>query len=225
MEETSNKPGGDAKPAATEQTQSESVEDGHFHPVQLSEQNESDSNSETTENLAEGEQKLQELLRSINEETSQVNDFLMREDKLITELCTSLKEILKRLHISISLPQHDLPLQKRAKKVILNEDAQLAVTSESGEVNSTALRDHSPEMVMAVLWAAIPELAAVVKSQRKKLSARVSLLEMTKKGLKGIASAIFTSPEEKPAANARQSADAAGQTPKAEEKQATGVET
>lgn len=225
MEETNNKSGGDERRTAAEQVQSETVENGHFHPVQLSEESQGNSDEDMTEGPTESEQKLQELLRGISEETMQVNDFLTRENKLVAELCISLKQILKRLHISISIPPQNLPLQKKAKKAILNEDAQLTVADESGEVNSVSLEEHSSEMVMAVLWAVIPELATAVKSQKKKLSARVSLLEMTKKGLKGIASAIVTSSEEKPAANAEQPADSAGQASEAKDKQTAGAGT
>ena len=192
MSESNAKPEGNAKPAPKEQSQV--TEQSLFHPILLSDEDIKSSDKEKP--TSEGEQKLQEILKSINDETLQLGDFLSSENMLVKELCTSLTEILKKLDVSFNIPQQDIPLGKKVKKVILTEQGHLSVTGEEGEVKSAFLAEYSPEIVMAVLWIVIPELAKVISLYRKRLSARVGFFEGIKRELKSVAKAIVSNRDE-----------------------------
>jgi hypothetical protein len=192
MAEKNPNPQSEAQQKSKEQAQSEADEQAYFfHPMQLSEEKEEVlDEKEIEKSKVELEQKLQELLKSISEETLQLSEFLIEESKLANELCVSLKQILKKLNISFNIPPQDVPLRKKIKKVILNEEGHLILVHEKGEVNSAFLAEYPPEIVMAVLWIIMPELAKVVMLYRKKISTRVNFFGKVKKELKSVVKAI-----------------------------------
>jgi len=172
------------------ENQNSTVEEtGVFCPLQLDEKD--------TESKVEVEQKLQELLKTINEESLQLSQFLTDEGKLVDEVCTSLALVFKKLGISFSIPPQDIPFGKKAEKVILNEEGHLTVTYEKDEKHSAFLAEYPPEIVMAVLWIVIPELARAITVYRKKLSTRASFFDRVKKELKAVTKAIVENNEGK----------------------------
>lgn len=181
------------QPPKQEENREEVVEQTcFFHPVQLSEKSgEFLDEKEIEKSKVEIEQKLQDFLKSISEETLQLSEFLMEENKMMDELCISLKQILKKLNVSFNIPPKEIPLQKKVKKVILNDEAHLILVHEKGEVNSAFLAEYSPEIVMSVLWTVMPELTKVVTLYRKKITTRVDFFGKVKKELKNIAKAII----------------------------------
>jgi hypothetical protein len=175
----------------------EVVEEAYFfHPMQFSEGGEVLNMEEIEKHKVEFEQKLQELLKIIGEETLQLSEFLMEEDKLIKELCNSLKQILKKLNVSFNIPSKDIPIKAKVKRVILNEECHLILVYEKGEVHSAFLAEYPPEIVMATLLVIMPELAKVIMLYRKKISARVSFFGRIKKELKNVVKAIVGGVEE-----------------------------
>jgi hypothetical protein len=108
----------------------------------------------------------------------------------MSELCVSLKQILKKLNVSFDIPPQNLPLSKKVKKVILNEEGHLILVYEKDEVNSAFLAEYPPEIVMAALWVIMPELAKVVMLYRKKISTRANFFGKVKKELKSVVNAI-----------------------------------
>jgi hypothetical protein len=187
----------------------EVVEEAYFfHSVQLSEESEEIlDEKEIEKSKAEIEQKLQEFLKSISEETLQLSEFLIEEKTLINELCVSLKHILKKLNVSFNIPPQNVPFRKKVKKVILNEEGHLILVPEKGEVNSAFLAEYPPEIVMAVLWVILPELAKVIMLYRKKISTRVNFFGKLKKELKGVVKAIVGGKEEAAVSSEEQSMD------------------
>ena len=187
------KPNENVETPAKEEKQIEVTEGAYFfHPVQLSEEGgETLDEKEIEKSKVEIEQKLQELLRSINEETLQLSEFLMEEHELMTEVCTSLKQVLKKLNVSFNIPPKDIPIKKKIKKVILNEEGHLILVYEKGDVYSAFLAEYPPEIVMAVLWVLMPELAKVIMLYRKKISTRVNFFGKVKKELKSVVKAII----------------------------------
>ena len=180
----------------TAEDQEEVIEKAHFfHPLQFSESEEVLNAEEIEKHKLELEQKLQELLRSINEETLQLSEFLMEEGKLIRELCMSMRQILKKLNVSFSIPPKDIPIKAKVKKVVLNEECHLILVYEKGEVHSAFLAEYPPEIVMATLLVIMPELAEVIMLYRKKISTRVSFFAKIKKELKNVVKAIVGSRE------------------------------
>jgi len=152
----------------------------------------SDESPEILQNWAsdEDQKKLQELLHKINEESCQLSACLTEEQKLMAELCGSIAEILKRLHVSISIPPRNLPLQEKARKVFLDEEAFLKLFLEKDEERSAFLGEYAPEIVMAVLQVVVPELHIVIKSYKKKVGMRMGFFEEIKREVKAIAKAI-----------------------------------
>ena len=177
-----------AEPLPKKESQKEIVEEPIFHPVQLSSKSE-----EADESEIEVEQKLQQLLKDISEETLQLREFLTEENRLMNELCTSIKQIMKKLAISFDIPPHNIPVQKKVKRIILNEEGHLTLYYEKGEAHSAFLAEYPPEIVIAVLWIVMPKLAKVVTAYRKKISSRISLFRKLKKELKTIAKAVVGS--------------------------------
>ncbi|MEM1563458.1 MAG: hypothetical protein QW161_02130 [Candidatus Bathyarchaeia archaeon] len=176
--------------------QEEVIEEAYFfHPLQFSESEEVLTAEEIEKHKAELEQKLQELLKSISEETLQLSEFLMEEDKLVRELCTSMRQILKKLNVSFNIPPREIPIKAKVKKIILNEECHLILVYEKGEVHSAFLAEYPPEIVMATLMVIMPELAEVIMLYRKKISTRVSFFARIKKELKNVVKAIVGSRE------------------------------
>jgi len=219
MSETNAKRNENVKPPPPkEESKNEVVEEAYFfHPMKLSEESvEILDEKEIEKSKIEIEQKLQELLKSINEETLQLSEFLMEENNLMNELCASLKQILKKLNVSFNIPPQDIPLQKKIKKVILNEEGHLILVHEKGEVNSAFLAEYPPEIVMAVLLVVMPELAEVMVLYRKKISTRVNFFGKIKKELKSVVKAIVGGKEEKTASGGEQTMDAVKESLKSE---------
>ena len=181
----------------TTEGQEEVIEKAHFfHSLQFSETEEEVLNAEEIDrHKVELEQKLQELLKSISEETLQLSEFLMEEERLVRELCTSMRQILKKLNVSFNIPPRDIPIKAKVKKVILNEECHLILVYEKGEVHSAFLAEYPPEIVMATLLVVMPELAEVIMLYRKKISTRVSFFAKIKKELKNVVKAIVGSKE------------------------------
>jgi len=192
MAEKNTKSKENAEQSQNQENQSEVAQETHFfHPVQLTEESEEIlDEKEIEKSKVEIEQKLQELLKNISEETLQLSEFLMEENKLMSDLCVSLKQILKKLNVSFNIPPQDLPIHKKVKKVILNEEGHLILIYEKGDVYSAFLAEYPPEIVMATLWIVMPELAKVVMLYRKKIGTRVNFFGKVKKELKGVVKAI-----------------------------------
>lgn len=176
--------------ATEEKAQTEGADGAYFfHPLEISD-GEQTSSVDELEKKADFQQKLQELLRSINEETLQLSEFLMEEDKLIRELCDSLKQVLKKLKVSFYIPSREIPIRGKVKKIILNNECHLILVSERGDVHSAFLAEYSPEIVLATLLVIMPELAKALTLYRKRISMRVNIFGRIKKELKNVVKAI-----------------------------------
>lgn len=165
--------------------------EGIFCTLDLSGQSADNANGKETEkNNSEAEQKMQEILENITVETSHLNEAMSEESKIINEVCLSLKEVLKKLHVSFSIPPQDISPQRRTRRVILNEEGNLVFVYENDQRHSAFLAEYPPEMVMSVLWVVIPELGKAVTTYRKKMNARANFFEKVKKELKVAAKTI-----------------------------------
>jgi hypothetical protein len=170
--------------------------EGIFCPLDLTEhKNEENENTE---------QKLTEILESMTVETSQLNEAINEESKIIGEVCLSLKEVLTKLHVSFNIPPEDVPIKNGTKKAVLDEDCRLTFVYGNDEKHTAFLAEYPPQMVMAVLWAVIPELAKAVTIYRKRMNARANFFEKIKKELKVAANSVASTsnvkskPGEKP---------------------------
>ncbi len=180
------------EPAQKAEGQAKTVEEPQvFCPVQLTDESRDKFDEKGIESFrAEAEQKLQELLKIVNEESTQLNRFLTDENKLVNEACMSLTLVLKKLGISFNIPPQDIPFRRNVKKVILNEEGHLVLFYEKEEKHDAFLAEYPPEIVMAVLWVVIPEIAKAITVYRKKVSTRANFFERVKKELKTVAKTI-----------------------------------
>lgn len=118
-----------------------------------------------------------ESLRIIKEETLKLSEFILQEEKLIEELCVLLKQILKCLDMSFSLPTNILPQTGETQRIILNDEAHLIFISKEDKEKSKALDDCPPQVILKVVSFIIPELSRSMTSYRKKISSRIGLFE------------------------------------------------
>jgi len=165
-----------------------------FCPVTLAEK--SVDGSENSK--AEMEQAMQELLKTVNEEGAQLNQFLANESKLILEVCASLAAILKKLETSFNIPPENIPFRRKVRKAVLNKNGELTLTYEKDENHSAPLAEYPPDIVMAILWDVIPELARTMTMYRKRLNTRANFFEKVKKELKTVAKAIDNEEKREP---------------------------
>jgi hypothetical protein len=195
MGETGSSPNVDAKQPTKEGNQEVTVEDRSFHPVELS-PNEKKNVEERQICGPEAEEKLKNLLMKLCEETLQLSQFLSEENKLINEICSSLRQVLKKLNISVVIPSQEIPSRERLKKAVLTEKAELVINKENNEKRSAFLADYPPEVVIAVLWVIMPELPRVIAKHKRKIIARGSFLKKAKKEIAAATKAIADEGEE-----------------------------
>jgi hypothetical protein len=191
LEEAEAKPKQNIQPSLTreERSQRETVEETNIlHSTKPPQKGGKISDEkDTEESKTENEQKLQGLLRCISEEAQQVRQSLMEENKLMNELCTSIRQITKKLSISFNIPPQNIPVKKKAERVVLNEECHLTLVYQKGEAHSAFLAEYRPEIVMAVLWNIMPKLAKVIALYRKKVSKRINFFGKVKRELINIA--------------------------------------
>lgn len=160
-----------------------------------SEEMQTANSRDTEKTLSDMEQKFEELLRSIREETLQLSEFLIEEKRLIHELYILLKLALRQLNASFRISAQMIPLSERIKHVVLNEEGHLILVNDKGEVSSKALEDYPPEVILNVLWVVLPELNEMIVSYRKRISFRVNIFEKISREFKNLQK-IFSKHEE-----------------------------
>ncbi len=187
----------DAKPPQNSHTEAQD-NSGSFPPIQLPEAN--NGNAQETKISQQNEQKMQELLQSMNEESAKLSGHLAEENKIMIEICNSLVQVTKKLHVSIDIPSRDLPLKRNMKKAILGEDGYLKIQYDE-DTHSAFLAEYPSEVVMAVLWIAVPELTKAISVYRKRANSRMNFFEGLKKELKNITRTIVGDKTENTASN------------------------
>ncbi len=179
----------DAKPEQLPQ------DDTYFSYTRQLQNEEGEESTEIDEKRGEIENKFNDFLKAISEESLQLSEFLIEERKLTNDLCGLLTQILRRLRISFNIsPEHMTSLGK-ARQVKLNMEGHLIIIRDGDKVDSRLLQDYPPDVILTVMWIIIPELEKAIKAYRTKISKRVNLLEKIKRELKSIQKAF--SPDEK----------------------------
>lgn len=158
-------------------------------------QNEETEAVELEEKRGEIENKFNEFLKAIGEESLQLSEFLLEERKLTNELCGLLTQILRRLKISFNISPEYIASLSNPRQVKLNTEGHLIIIRNGDRVDSKLLQDYPPDVILTVMWVIIPELEKAIKAYRKKISKRVNLLEKIKRELKNIQKAF--APDEK----------------------------
>jgi len=144
---------------------------------------------QTGEKRWEIESKLTELLKMISHETAQLTNSIVEEKKLTNELCGLLSQILSRLKISFNVPPGYISNLEKATQIRVNEEGRLiAIASDSGHFKY--LENYPTDTIMTVLLTIIPGLEEAIKTHRKTVSHRVSLLEKARLELKNLQKAF-----------------------------------
>jgi len=138
---------------------------------------------------------IQEALRTISEEALQLSECLWQERKLIRELSSLLKLILKQLNMSFSLPADVFPRTDKVQQVILSDEAHLILINDKNEVSSKALEDCPPATISSMLAFVIPELGKGLASHRKEINSRISLFDKVNQELKNLQYAFVAASE------------------------------
>ncbi len=149
-----------------------------------------EESKELEEKRGEIENKFNEFLTAINEETLQLSEFLIEEKKLTDELCGLLTQTLRRLNISFYISPEYVAKLGEARQIKLNREGHLIIIRERDKVDSKLLSDYPPDIILTVAWVIIPELEKAMKAYRSRISKRVSLLEKIKQELKNIEKAF-----------------------------------
>jgi hypothetical protein len=182
----------------TTQKENGAVEEiANFHPVQIS----NESKDARAEKESDKERRLHELLHSLIEESMLLSDHMATERRLITDVSSSLTQVLKRLNVSVVIPPARLPLDKRVKQITLDRNGNLKLVYDNRECQTAQLGNYSPETVAAVLWVVMPELPKAIAKARKKLNTRTSFLEGVKEELQTTIEDL--GPEDQNGANGR----------------------
>lgn len=149
-----------------------------------------EDSKELEEKYGEIENKFNEFLTAISEETLQLSEFIVEEKKLTNELCGSLTQTLRRLKISFDISPKYVTKLGEARQIKLNKEGHLIIIRERDKVDSKLLSDYPPDIILTVVWVIIPELEKALKAYRSRISKRVSLLEKIKQELKNIEKAF-----------------------------------
>jgi hypothetical protein len=144
---------------------------------------------------AEVEQKLFDFLEVINEGTVRLSESLIEESKLSYEICRILRQILKRLNFSFTIPSETLPWLRKTRRIILNEEGHLIILYENGDVDSKLLEDYPPSIILIVFHYIIPKLGKLVKLYGKKISLRANFFKKIYQELDNLQRAFETSAE------------------------------
>ena len=142
-----------------------------------------DSNDEK---IREVEEKFSELLRSINDDTKQLGEFLIEERNMVKDICIYLKGIFSQLNIAIILPNIPIPPFKTSKEIILNSQGHLIIVKEDNIVESRPLQNYPPEVVLIIVWGVIPKLKEIIHTYMKQVSSRINLLDKINEELKNV---------------------------------------
>ncbi len=138
---------------------------------------------------------IHESLRIINEETLQLSEFLLQEEKLIEELCVLLKNVLKQLNMSVNVPSNVFLQTWKVQRIILNEEAHLIFIINENEVKSKALEDCPPQVILNIALCIIPELSKLLTYYRKNISSRIEIFDRIVQEIGNIPNAFSNSPE------------------------------
>ena len=139
------------------------------------------------------EEKFLDSLKVINEEILQLSEFLIEDKKLAQELCKLLKQVLKHLNLSFVIPPRAIPIFEKIDQIILNEEGHLIFVHEKTKVDSKALEEYPPEIILIVFLNIIPKLGKLLRLYRKRVGMRVNFFEKIYRELENASKVFVTS--------------------------------
>jgi hypothetical protein len=143
------------------------------------------------------EGRIYECLKAISDETSQLNTYLTREKRVITELCDLLTKIISRLRTTFEIQPSQIPRLGQAVSIRLDLEGRLVLNRGDGRIDSKPLREYSSEVVLTVLWLIIGKLQKSIQDHQEKISRRASLLDKIKLELESLHRSLLKTENEK----------------------------
>jgi hypothetical protein len=133
------------------------------------------------------------LLHTINEEAMQLGEFIATETKTVYEICGNLQYVFHHLGLSVDLPSSLITWRRNVQKATYNDHGHLILVMTNGEIESKALEQLSPEIVLTVVWGVIPKLGEIVSTRLKHAETRISLFEKIRVNLRNLQNNLSTS--------------------------------
>ncbi len=127
--------------------------------------------------ITEQNEKVQEMLRQMQEEAMQISELTLMQKDYISEISTYIKRVLIMLPYSIEIAMTTLGNKGKKGKVFLNRNAHVIMTSDSDEATSTPLTELEPEHSMAVLSDAMPKIEEGLRVKRERMQDETTRLE------------------------------------------------
>ncbi len=193
MQESSKTPENAEKSTASQEGSS-SNSDFSFHPLMLTSKDVPKVLTDDEAELSEKEKHLEQVLQNMGQETAELSKLLDEESKLVKELQDCLKQIMEKIHVSVTIVPPSIPSQG-LKEITLNQNGELTTINDNGEKHTAPLSAYPPEMIMSILFTVIPETVNVITSLRRKIGNRINLFEKMRRELKNAARAMLESVE------------------------------
>ena len=137
------------------------------------------------DSLVDGE-KIRGVLKSIEDESVQLNEYLSKEKALTREICDLLRKIIRYLGVSIEVSSSHFSSEDRLDRVFLNKEGNLSLVYGEGRVVSKTLEECNPSLVVLIIYEVLPKLQNVILRQEHKVQKRISIFEKVKSELKSI---------------------------------------
>jgi len=127
--------------------------------------------------ITEQNEKVQEMLRQMQEEAMQISELTLMQKDYISEISTYIKRVLIMLPYSIEVSMATLGNRGKKGKAFLNKNAHVIMTSDGDEATSTPLADLEPDLSMAVLTDAMPKIEEGLRIKRERMQDETTRLE------------------------------------------------
>ncbi len=127
--------------------------------------------------ITEQNEKVQEMLRQMQEEAMQISELTLMQKDYISEISTYIKRVLIMLPYSIEVAMATLGNRGRKGKAFLNKNAHVIMTSDGDEATSTPLAELEPDLSMAVLTDAMPKIEEGLRLKRERMQDETTRLE------------------------------------------------
>lgn len=123
------------------------------------------------------EESISAILKTITTNAKQLGEYLIEQDNVVQNICSSFTKILAILDLSMTLPKEAIIWTETVKDTFLNSQGHLIIVKEDGEVESKSLYNYPPKIVLIVVCAALPKLKEAVDRFVTEVGSRLNLFE------------------------------------------------
>ena len=148
------------------------------------------------ERLREMEPALFELFQSMREGAQILIESRAEDTRRSRELCDALNAYTEWLDLTLELPPKTIPEFYNVEKMFLSPTGLLVVVDGQGRIRSKALKEYPTEIVLTVVWNALPRLQSKINAYAKRLGERIDLLDRISSELRSLLPSAEETPEE-----------------------------